>query len=85
MSINFSSQRVFLTVSTVVVLLMASLFVWRINVAEFQIERNINERVNGVSQRIANSVIPLVYNIYQQSTERHFTEDTASAILDAEL
>jgi len=85
MDINFSSQKVFLVVSTTVILLMASLFVWRINVAELQIERNINERVNGVSQRIANNVTPLVYNIYQKSTERHFTEETASAILDSEL
>jgi len=64
---------------------MAGLFIWRINIAEVQIERNIHERVNGVSRRIANNVIPLVYNIYQKSTERHFTEETASAILDSEL
>jgi len=64
---------------------MVSLLFWRINVAEQQIERNIDERVNGAGQRIANSVIPLVYNIYQKATERHFTEKTASAILDAEL
>tara|TARA_R110000850_G_scaffold6343_4_gene24822 strand:+ start:588 stop:2393 length:1806 start_codon:yes stop_codon:yes gene_type:complete len=64
---------------------MVSLFFWRINEAEHQLHSNIDERVQSASLRIANSVIPLVYNIYQKSTERHFTEETASAILDAEL
>jgi|GEM_PF-3660471 len=64
---------------------MVSLFFWRINLAEQQIERNIDERVSSAGQRISNSVIPLVYNMYNKATERNFTEETASAILDAEL
>lgn len=68
-----------------VVCLMVSLCFWRINEAEQQLHNNIDERVQSASLRIASSVLPLVYNIYQKSTERHFTEETASAILDAEL
>jgi hypothetical protein len=64
---------------------MVSLFFWRINIDEQQIERNIDERVSSAGQRIANSVIPIVYNIYNKATERNFTKETASAILDAEL
>jgi len=85
MKLDFSSPKVFILIAITVTCLMVSLFFWRINIAEQQIERNIDERVNSAGQRIANSVIPLVYNIYQKATERHFTEETASAILDAEL
>lgn len=85
MKVDFSSQKSFLLISISVTCLMFALFLWRINAAEQQIEKNIDERVTDVSKRIANSVIPLVYNIYQKSTERQFTEETASAILDAEL
>ena len=85
MKLDFSSQKVFLLICMLVVCIMVSLFFWRINEAEHQLHSNIDERVQSASLRIANSVIPLVYNIYQKSTERHFTEETASAILDAEL
>lgn len=85
MKVDYSSPKFLLLISIIVTCLMMSLFFWRINVAEQQIERNIDERVNGVGHRIANSATPLVYNIYQKATERQFTEETASAILDSEL
>jgi hypothetical protein len=34
--------------------------------------------------QVADTVIPIVYNIYNKTAERNFTEETASAILDAE-
>jgi len=64
---------------------MCSLLFWRISVDIEQVHRNIDDRVNSASLRISNSVQPLVYNILQKSTQRRFTEETASAILDAEL
>lgn len=85
MKLDFSSQKVFLLISILIVCIMVSLFFWRIHEAEYQLQSNIDERVNSASLRIANSVLPLVYNIYQKSTDRHFTQETASAILDAEL
>tara|TARA_R110002072_G_scaffold133803_4_gene274361 strand:- start:46335 stop:48227 length:1893 start_codon:yes stop_codon:yes gene_type:complete len=85
MKLDFSSKKVFTLICILVVCLMLSLFFWRINEAEGQLQSNIDERVTSASLRIAHSVLPLVYNIYQKSTERHFTQDTASAILDAEL
>lgn len=85
MNISISSKPVFVTAILTVIAFMALLFVWRIHVDEENINRNIDERVASASLRIANSVTPLVYNIYQKATERHFTEETASAILDAEL
>ena len=85
MKLDFSSQKLFVLISIATMCLMVSLFFWRVNVAERQMERNIDERVSGASHRIANNVMPLVYNIYKKSTERHFTEETASAILDSEL
>ena len=85
MKLDFSSKKLFLLISITSTCLMVSLFFWRVNVAERQIERNIDERVRGAALRVANNVIPLVYNIYKKSTERRFTEETASAILDSEL
>ena len=85
MNLDFSSKKVFLLICILVVCIMVSLFFWRINEAEQQLHSNIDERVKSASLRIASSVLPLVYNIYQKSTERNFTEETASAILDAEL
>jgi signal transduction histidine kinase/CheY-like chemotaxis protein len=85
MRVNFSSKKLLLISSFVVILLMIALFAWRIDTEEKQLETNVDERVKGASLRIAKSVKPLVYNIYQKATERRFTEETASAILDAEL
>lgn len=64
---------------------MITLFAWRVYVDEQRLEVNIDERVKSASMRIAGSVRPLVYNLYQKATDRRFTEETASAILDAEL
>jgi len=85
MKLNFSSTKVFFLASITITCLMVSLFFWRINIDEQQIKRNIDERVSSAGQRIANSVRPIVYNIYNKATERNFTKDAASAILDAEL
>jgi signal transduction histidine kinase/CheY-like chemotaxis protein len=85
MKLDFSSQRVFVSICMLVICIIISLFFWRINQAEHQLHSNIDERVRSASFRISHSVLPLVYNIYKKSTERHFTEETASAILDAEL
>ena len=64
---------------------MSALSIWRIQIDESQFKQNIDERVKSASFRITKSVKPLVYNIYQKATERHFTEETASAILDGEM
>jgi len=85
MAIDYTSKRLFFLLSSVVIILMMTLFAWRVNVEEKQLESNIDERVKSASLRIAKSANPLVYNIYQKATERRFTEETASAILDAEL
>ena len=85
MNNNFLSKKVLAFISMIVICLMVSLFFWRVSLAEQQIKSNIDERVIGIGSRIANNAIPLVYNIYQKSTERRFTEETASAILDSEL
>jgi len=85
MKIDLASEKTFYISSALVLILMTSLFFWRLSEAERQIEKNIVEQVSGLSHRVANSVIPLVYNIYKKATERHFTKSTASAILDSEL
>lgn len=85
MKINITSEKSFYMILLAVTFVMVSLFIWRINIAEHELKSNIDERIQGISLRVANNVKPLVYNIYQKSTERHFTEETASAILDSEL
>ncbi|PKF61676.1 hypothetical protein CW745_10155 [Psychromonas sp. psych-6C06] len=84
-SYNLLSKKVLLFVLVTTISLMVALFAWRVNVADKHIKNNINERVTGIGTRIAQNAIPLVYNIYQKSAERRFTEETASAILDSEL
>lgn len=85
MSIDFTSKRLFFSLSALIIASMVALFLGRVSVSENQLESHIDERVLAASLRVAKSVKPLVYNIYQQATERRFTEATASAILDAEL
>lgn len=85
MRINLSSRKVFYTQCLMLILVMLAVFIWRVTIEEQQVESNIDERVKSSSMRISNSVRPLVYNIYQKATERRFTEETASAILDSEL
>ena len=85
MPINFASRKLFYLFTVLIIALMSVLFMWRIAVYETQAKTNIDERVQAASLRVANSVRPLVYNIYQEVTERRFTEETASAILDSEL
>ncbi len=85
MKLDISSKKGFVLIAVSVTVLMVSLFVWRVNEAEKQIHRNIDERVSGIGYRISNSVIPLIYNLYQKSADKMFAEKTAAAILDAEM
>ncbi len=85
MNWNLSTQRNFIVLCVVVTVLMVTLFFWRIHLADQQLHKNTDERVAAISMRIASTLIPLVINIYKKSTERAFTEETASAILDAEM
>jgi signal transduction histidine kinase len=85
LKIDSTSKVLFFALSASAILIMTALFFWRVHIDETQMKQNIDERVSAASLRIAKSVKPLVYNIYQKATERHFTEETASAILDAEM
>lgn len=85
MKVDFSSYKLFYLAAGFVFAVMVALFYLRVLAAEQQIHQNIDERIENIGARLANSVIPQVYNLYQKSTERHFTEESASAILDSEL
>ncbi|MDX1737397.1 MAG: PAS domain-containing sensor histidine kinase [Alphaproteobacteria bacterium] len=43
------------------------------------------ERANEVSLRVTNSIQPTIWNIYNKSVNREYSEDVASRLLDAEL
>jgi len=85
MLIDFSNKRTFI-VGTFIIIAIMSIFLYvRIQQAWEQMEFNLNERAGDVLARVSNSVSPTVWNIYQKSTDRFYSQTTASAILDSEL
>ena len=46
---------------------------------------DLNERAQLVASRVSSAVQPTIWNIFQQSVERSYTEEFAAAVLDAEL
>lgn len=85
MKLDFSSERTYWLISAVTVIIMISLFAWRVDGEKTLIESNLEDRAYGIGKRVANSVSPLVYTMFQKSTDRRFTTETTSAILDSEL
>lgn len=64
---------------------MTVMFYYRVSFSQNQIVSSLNERALDVSNRVAKAVSPSVWNIFQKSSDRFFSEANASAILDAEL
>ncbi|MCW8930469.1 MAG: HAMP domain-containing histidine kinase [Gammaproteobacteria bacterium] len=82
---GFSSRRIFVVGTLIIVVFMSMFLYIRIEQAQEQMEFNLNERADDVLQRVSSSVSPTVWNIYQKSTGRFYSQTTASAILDSEL
>ncbi len=80
-----SSRSIFWTINTLVVVVMIGVFFFRVDQRQGQIEQNLQERASQVALRVAKSVEPTLWNIYQKSVDRKYTESVSSAILDSEL
>ena len=63
-------------------LVMTSFLLVRTFRAQQQIEIKLQEDTHTIAIRIANTVRPMIWDIYQQGTSRQLSEDVASALLD---
>ena len=84
-SSHYLSTKLLLTLIVIITLVMALFLFIRTYRSYLEIDETLREDASIVATRIANAVRPTIWNIYQKSTERQFSEDVASAILDSEL
>lgn len=69
-----------------VTVIVMSVFVGvRTYLAWSQMELDLAQRANSIAERVSGAVRPTIWNIYRKSEKRQFTEEVASAIVDAEL
>ncbi len=81
----FSSRNVYLVINTLIVAIMVGVFFYRVGLRQDQISMDLQDRANQVALRVSKSVKPTLWNIYQKSIDRKYTEKVSSAILDSEL
>jgi len=74
-----------LAINALVIVVMIGVFFFRVGQRQDQMELGLLERANQVAHRVAKSVEPTLWNIYQKSADRKYTEAVSSAILDSEL
>ena len=80
-----SSRGAYFAINALVIVVMIGVFFFRVGQRQDQIEQSLLERANQVAHRVAKSVEPTLWNIYQKSADRKYTEAVSSAILDSEL
>lgn len=85
MQLKLSSRRTFILLSVITLIVMSMLVYFRVDQSYQQMQAGLNERAKDIAQRIASNVAPTTWNLYQKSTDRHFSESVASAILDSEM
>ncbi len=80
-----SSRNIYLVINTLIVAIMLGVFFYRVGLRQDQISMDLQDRANQVALRVSKSVKPTLWNIYQKSIDRTYTEKVSSAILDSEL
>ncbi len=80
-----SSRNVYVAINTLIVMVMIGVFFYRVGLRQDQISIDLKDRANQVALRVSKSVKPTLWNIYQKSIDRKYTEKVSSAILDSEL
>ena len=82
---DFSRRSVYLAWSSFVVIFLAILLIIQLGQLKSQMSFDLNDRAKNAAHRVADSVSPTVWAIFKKSDDRRYSEDVASAILDAEL
>ncbi len=82
---DLTSRSTFVLSNILLCLFMISFLFFRFEQRQEQMEYDLNERAQSVAKRVANSVRPTVWNIYQKSINRQYSNEVSSAILDSEL
>jgi signal transduction histidine kinase/ActR/RegA family two-component response regulator len=78
-------KKWFVIFSLLVVVGMSLLAQWRLQVIEQQRAEEVAELARSVARRVSKTILPSIWGIYQQASERRYTDDMASALLDFEL
>lgn len=82
---RYVSLKLLVVMMLITVLVMSTFLLIRSYRAYQGIDAALREDASIIAVRVANAVRPTIWNIYQKGTGRQFSEDVASAILDAEL
>lgn len=82
---NKLTNRLFIILSIVTIIIMSIFVAVRYQSNESMMQKALQERSLGVANRVATSVQLTIWNIYQKTYDRHYTENFAGAILDAEM
>lgn len=80
-----SKTRIVLQIVAVTVAVLIAFMVVRAFFSEQELEENLTIRANVIADRVAASVTPTIWNIFEQSVDRRYSVDVASAILDSEM
>lgn len=79
------SVKLFFVLTAITVIVMGLFIGVRYHYMSQQLNSQLEGRANEVAVRVAESVSPSIWQIYQKSHDRKFSSDVASAILDAEM
>lgn len=82
---NRLTVRLLLIVSLVTLLVMSGFIMVRYHFSTQLMENAMQERSTAVASRVANSVRSTIWNIYQKSYDRKYTDEFAKDLLDAEI
>lgn len=83
--INNLTRRLLVIVSIITVLVMAVFVALRYQTNMQMMQRTLTENSEAVAKRVAESVKPTIWNIYNKSYNRKYTNESSTAILDAEM
>jgi sensor histidine kinase regulating citrate/malate metabolism len=82
---DFTIKNIYLLWAVIIIIIMSTFLFIQLQQSKNQMEFNLSERAISVAHRVANSVSPTVWEIYQKSKDRHYSKSIASGILDSEL
>lgn len=77
--------KIILQIVAVTVAVLIGFVAVRIFFSEREMEKALQSRAHIVAERVASAVTPTIWNIFEQSVDRHYSAEVAAAILDSEL
>jgi PAS domain S-box-containing protein len=82
---SFGIWKLVFSVALVIALVLAVFVGARVYYDENDLNRELQSRADIIANRVAAAVSPTIWNIFEKSTDRRYSADVASAILDSEL